>query len=348
MRYKLLGKSGLRVSELALGTMTFGEDWGFGANEPESRKQFDAFAEAGGNFIDTANVYTNGTSEKYLGTFLKGQRDTFIVATKYSGALRPGDVNSGGNHRKSMVPSVERSLRQLQTDYIDLLWVHVWDGSTPVDEVVRSLDALVRSGKVLHIGVSDWPAWVVSQAHTMAELRGWASFAALQIEYSLVQRTPERDLIPMAEAFGIGVTPWSPLGGGVLSGKYTSLDDFKKLQERRQELFFDHTPEQVFALAKSVVAVAKQVGKSPTQVALNWLRYKNTIPILGARDISQLKDSLAATEWELTAEQMAELDEASHIPLGFPHDFLRSAPVRNYFYAGVRDKVDWQNPPNVD
>ena len=208
MRYKLLGKSGLRVSELALGTMTFGEDWGFGASKEESKKIFDAFVEAGGNFIDTAVNYTNGTSEEYLGEFIQGKREQFVIATKYSLTTRPNDPNGGGNHPKNLVQSVEASLRKLKTDYIDVLWLHAWDFMTPVEEVMRGLDDLVRSGKVLYIGVSDTPAWIVSQANTLASLRGWTPFIGLQVEYSLMQRAPERDLLPMAKALDIGVTAW--------------------------------------------------------------------------------------------------------------------------------------------
>ncbi|MDP4163375.1 MAG: aldo/keto reductase, partial [Bacillota bacterium] len=213
MKYKLLGKSGLRVSELALGTMTFGEDWGFGASKEESQKIFNAFVEAGGNFIDTAVNYTNGTSEKYVGEFIREQREQFVLATKYTLNTRPNDPNGGGNHRKNLVQSVEKSLKQLQTDYIDLLWLHAWDFMTPVEEVMRALDDLVRAGKILYVGISDTPAWIVSQANTLASLRGWTPFIGLQVEYNLLQRTPERDLLPMARALDIGVTAWAPMAG---------------------------------------------------------------------------------------------------------------------------------------
>ena len=220
MRYRLLGKSGLRVSELCLGTMTFGEDWGWGSSKDESRQILDAFFEAGGNFIDTANVYTNGTSETLLGEFLKGDRDRAVLATKYTNAMPGTDPNAGGNQRKNMMRSVEASLKRLQTDYIDLYWLHIWDKITPLDEVMRAFDDLVRQGKILHAGVSDMAAWAVARANTLAELRGWTPFVGLQIEYSLIERTVERELIPMAEALGLGVTAWSPLAGGVLTGKY--------------------------------------------------------------------------------------------------------------------------------
>jgi aryl-alcohol dehydrogenase-like predicted oxidoreductase len=213
MRYQLLGRSGLRVSELCLGTMTFGEDWGWGAPKDTSRAIFEAFTEAGGNFLDTANLYTNGTSERLLGEFIHSRRDRYVVATKYTLNMdAQGDPNGAGNHRKSMIQSVEGSLKRLNTDYIDLYWVHAWDTLTPVEEMMRAFDDLVRAGKILYIGASDFPAWQVARANTMAELRGWTSFSALQIEYSLIERTVERELIPMANGMGLTVTPWAPLG----------------------------------------------------------------------------------------------------------------------------------------
>ncbi|NEQ41509.1 MAG: aldo/keto reductase, partial [Okeania sp. SIO3I5] len=217
MQYKLLGKSGLRVSELCLGTMTFGDDWGWGSSQQESKTIYDSFREAGANFIDTANVYTNGTSEKFLGEFIASERDAVVLATKYTNGLGDKNPNGGGNQRKNMVQSVEASLKRLNTDYIDLLWLHIWDFMTPAEEVMRAFDDLVRAGKVLYIGISDAPAWVVAQCNTLAELRGWTQFVGLQIEYSLIQRTPERELLPMSRTFDIGVTAWSPLAGGWLS-----------------------------------------------------------------------------------------------------------------------------------
>src|SRR5512132_3347901 len=220
MKYRLLGNSGLRVSEAALGTMTFGEDWGWGTARDEARKVYDAFREAGGNFIDTANIYTNGTSESFLGEFMEGHRQSIVLATKYTNAMPGTDPNAAGNQRKNMVQSVEASLKRLRTDYIDLYWVHAWDQITPVEEVMRGLDDMVRAGKVLYVGISDAPAWYIAQANTLAQLRGWSPFVGLQIEYSLIERTVERELIPMAKALNIGVTAWSPLSRGVLTGKY--------------------------------------------------------------------------------------------------------------------------------
>src|SRR6185312_6896500 len=222
--YRLLGRSGLRVSPLALGAMTFGQDWGWGADKVEARRLFDTYLDHGGNFIDTANQYTNGTSEAFLGEFAAGRRDSLVIATKYTLASRAGDPNSGGNHRKSMVRSVEESLERLKTDYIDLLYLHAWDGTTPVEEILRAMDDLVRAGKVLYVGISDIPAWQVARMQAIADLRGWSPLVALQIEYSLIERTVERDLIPMAGEMGLGVIPWSPLASGVLTGKYRAAD----------------------------------------------------------------------------------------------------------------------------
>jgi aryl-alcohol dehydrogenase-like predicted oxidoreductase len=340
MRYKLLGKSGLRVAEISLGAMTFGEDWGWGAAKDESRKQFDLYAEAGGNFIDTANLYTNGSSEKLVGEFVAGERDKWVVATKYTFNNQSGEVNLSGNHRKNMVQSVNASLQRLNTDYIDLLWLHGWDFTTPVEEVMRSFDDLVRAGKVLYIGASDTPAWIVAQANTLASLRGWTPFIALQIEYSLRQRTPERDLLPMAKHFDIGVTAWSPLGGGVLTGKYNKggeIDTGGRLPKGAKE--------SDLKIAAVVLQVADEVGRSASQVALNWLRqqdgrFGSVIPIVGARKAEQLKDNLACVEFELAPEQMERLNEVSKIELGFPHDMLRSETVHKFAMSGTLEKID--------
>src|ERR1700681_3501483 len=220
MKYRLLGNSGLRVSEASLGTMTFGDEWGWGSPKAEAQKVYETYREAGGSFIDTANFYTGGTSEKFLGEFMQGHRESVVLATKYSNAAPGNDPNAAGNQRKNMMQAVEASLQRLQTDYIDLYWVHIWDGITPVEEVMRGLDDLVRQGKVLHVGISDALAWWIAQANTLAELRGWTQFIGVQIEYSLAERTVERELIPMSKALSLGVLAWSPLAKGVLSGKY--------------------------------------------------------------------------------------------------------------------------------
>jgi aryl-alcohol dehydrogenase-like predicted oxidoreductase len=342
MRYRLLGRSGLRVSELCLGTMTFGEDLGWGSSKDESRRVLDAFLEAGGNFIDTANFYTNGTSETFLGEFLKGNRDRAVLATKYSLALPGTDPNAGGNQRKNMMRSVEASLKRLQTDYIDLYWLHVWDKMTPLDEVMRAFDDLVRQGKILHAGVSDMAAWAVARANTLAELRGWTPFVGLQIEYSLVQRTVERELLPMAEALGLGVTAWSPLAGGVLTGKYQKGE--AQGSRYGTEMMKQHMPaaDRTEAVVREVLGVAREVGRSPAQVALAWLRQRPTpvIPIVGARRLDQFRDNLACLDLRLADTQVERLDAASRVELGFPHDMYARDMVKGVVYGGMRDQLD--------
>ena len=340
MRYKLLGNSGLRVSELCLGTMTFGEDWGWGADKEESRAVFQAFAEAGGNFLDTANIYTNGTSETLVGEFVKGDREKWVIATKYSLNTRPGDVNACGNHRKNLFQAVEASLKRLGTDYIDLLWLHIWDSLTPIEEVMRAFDDLVRMGKVLYIGISDSPAWIVSQANTLATLRGWTPFIGLQIEYSLKERTPERELLPMAKALNIGVTAWSPLGGGVLTGKYNQPNPVDGRLSMTDQPF--QILDRDLKIAETVLEIAREIGKSPAQVALNWLRNRPNpiIPIIGARRLSQLQDNLACVDFNLTGEQLQRLDNISAISLGFPQELLASQFVRDILLGGVAAQLD--------
>jgi aryl-alcohol dehydrogenase-like predicted oxidoreductase len=341
--YRLLGHSGLRVSPLCLGTMTFGPDWGWGADKAESRKMLDVYADRGGNFLDTANGYTNGTSETFLGEFLQGRRDQFVVATKYTMNTRPKDPNAGGNHRKNLVQALEASLNRLRTDHVDLYWVHVWDGRTPIEEVMRALDDAVRQGKVLYVGVSDMPAWKVAQANTLAHFRGWSPFVALQIEYSLAQRTVERDLVPMAVDLGLGVTPWSPLAGGVLSGKYTEADlkgggTASPTGSRRDvNLAMSMLSRRSLQIAEVVKQVAKEVGATPAQVALNWLLRQPGVvsPIIGARKTAHVEDNLGSLAFHLSDEQLARLDAVSKVELGFPHDFLRSDMVRNVVEGGA-------------
>jgi aryl-alcohol dehydrogenase-like predicted oxidoreductase len=332
MRYTLLGQSGLRVSELALGTMTFGTDWGWGASESESTKQFELFAEAGGTLIDTANRYTNGSAETILGDLLAADRDHFVVGTKYSLNTRDGDLNAGGNHRKNLVQALEASLRRLRTDYVDVLWLHAWDYLTPAEEVMRSLDDQVRLGKVLYLGISDTPAWVVAQLQTLAAVRGWSPFTGLQIEYSLVQREVERELIPMARGLGLGVMAWGPLGAGVLSGKYAGQS--QKQGERR---LAEVDPARL-AIARTVADVAGELGLSSAVVALAWLRAQGgVIPILGARTAQQFADNLACLDAELPQAARDRLDQASHVARGFPHDFLASA---DFIFGGMSDRLD--------
>ena len=339
MRFKLLGHSGLRVSEVALGTMTFGEEWGFGEAADECRKVFDTYSEAGGNFIDTANKYMEGSSEKMIGEFVGDERDRYVIATKYTLAMRNGDPNACGNGRKNLMRAVENSLRRLQTDYIDLLWVHAWDFVTPVEEIMRGLDDLVRSGKVLYVGVSDAPAWTVSRANTLAELRGWSRFIGLQVQYSLVERNIERELIPMADALGLGVLAWAPIAGGVLTGKYTRS---KPTDSKRQNFNQSRLSERNLAIAREVDAVADELGKTSVQVALNWVRQRGSqvFPIIGARTAAQLSDSLGCLGFELEAKHLARLEQASAIELGFPHDFLASDMVQNLVFGDTNDRFD--------
>jgi aryl-alcohol dehydrogenase-like predicted oxidoreductase len=335
MRFKLLGKSGLRVSELCLGTMTFGEDWGWGASKEESKTIFTSYLEAGGNFIDTSVNYTNGTSETFLGEFLQPIRDKIVLATKYSLSRDWDDPNAGGNSRKNMVGSIETSLKRLRTDYIDLYYLHMWDYLTPVEEVMRGLDDLVRSGKVLYIGISDTPAYIVARANTIAELRGWSQFLTLQIPYSLSNRDAERDLLPMARDLGLTVCPWGLLGGGVLTGKYTAAKDEPK---RFQDPTISERTQRVAAVVQEI---AQELQRSTAQVAINWVRQQQhkapLIPILGARTLDQLADNLSVLDWQLDENQLARLDEAGAIELGFPHNFL---PGNKYIFGNTDEQID--------
>ena len=348
MKYRLFGKSGLRVSEAALGTMTFGQERGWGAPKDESRKVYDAFREAGGNFIDTANIYTDGTSESFLGEFLEGHRDSVVLATKYSNAAPGNDPNAAGNHRKSMMHAVEASLKRLRTGYIDLYWVHIWDAITPVEEVMRGLDDLVRQGKVLYVGISDVPAWWIAQANTLADLRGWSRFIGLQIPYNLIERTVERELIPMAKALDIGVTAWSPLSNGVLTGKYHGHGG-SELGRMNSETMKTFMPEQQRAtrVVAAVKIVSEQTGCSMAQVALAWLRYRPVpvIPIIGARKLTQLQDNLASFDLELSAEHLRSLEEASRVELGFPQDLYAIKAVGAIRYGGMRDRILVEDEP---
>ena len=337
MIYKTLGKSGLRVSELCLGTMTFGTEWGYGADKDEAQKQYHAFKDLGGNFIDTANLYTNGTSENFVGSFTQGHREEMVIATKYSLKTGGNGPNAAGNSRKSMMESVEGSLKRLKTDYIDLFYLHAWDFLTPIDEIMRGLDDLVRQGKVLYLGISDTPAWIVSRANTTAELMGWSRFIALQVEYSLIQRTPERELVPMANALGLAITPWAPLAGGALSGKYLNPET----AEGRVVPDSVRRNERATNITKVVVQIAEEKQCTPSQVALRWLLQKpeTTIPIVGARSAAQLSDSLQAHNIKLSATEIDRLNEVSAIELGFPYDFLAQERVRDILFNGYYQKI---------
>ena len=325
MRYKLLGNSGLRVSELALGAMTFGAE-GMGVEMEESRRVYDLFRESGGNFIDTANVYAGGRSEEFLGEFLQGDRERVALATKYTGVTRARDVNAAGNSRKNMMESVHASLRRLNTDYIDLYWIHSRDFMTPIEEVMRGLDDLVSAGKVLYVGVSDAPAWVVAEANTIADWRGWCKFVGLQIRYSLVDRAVERELMPMAKALDLAVTPWGCVAGGILSGKYNADPDTKGRASMRGQI-----PERSLAISQAVIDLAGEIGRTPCQVALNWVRQGEgvIVPLVGARTADQLQDNLGCLDFVLTDEQMSRLNKVSEIEMGFPHDMLSMQQARN-------------------
>jgi aryl-alcohol dehydrogenase-like predicted oxidoreductase len=340
MRYKLFGRTGLRVSELCLGAMTFGEDWGWGAPKEECARMLDAFAEAGGNFIDTANAYTDGTSERIVGELVAPERERWVLATKYTINERPTDPNAGGSHRKSMVQALDASLKRLGTDYIDVYWLHVWDAFTPVEEVVRTLDDAVSAGKVLYVGISDTPAWLVSQAVTLADLRGWTRFAGLQAPYSLVERAVERDLLPMAQALDLAVTTWEPLGGGLLTGRYGT--DREPPQDSRIATtdYGQRVTERNLAIADTLNRVAAERCATSAQVAIAWVRAQQRrgviIPILGARGREQIEDSLGAVDIELSEAELKRLDDVSRIELGFPHDFVGRALA----YGETFDLVD--------
>jgi aryl-alcohol dehydrogenase-like predicted oxidoreductase len=342
MRYRLLGNSGLRVSEICLGTMTFGEDWGWGAAKDEARKMYDAYREAGGNFIDTANIYTLGSSEKFVGEFVRDHRDSMVIATKYTNSMPGNDANAGGNHRKNMFQAVDASLKRLGTDYIDLYWLHIWDQITPVEEVMRGFEDLTRAGKILYAGVSDAPAWWISRANTLAELRGWSKFVGLQIEYSLIERTVERELLPMAKSLGIGVTAWSPLAGGVLSGKYqagaTAKDSRYSSDMMKPMMSTGDRTEKIIAAVKQV---AHQQGKTAPQIAIAWLLHRDQpiIPIIGTRKLAQLHDNLAILDIKLTPDQLRVLDEVGAVPMGFPHDFYSREFVRAISSGGMWEKI---------
>lgn len=343
MKYKLFGRSGLRVSELCLGTMTFGDVHDWSSNKDESRKVFDTFVQAGGNFLDTANFYTKGTSEQYLGEWIAPNRDYYVVATKYTLATDPKNPNASGNSNKNLITSVEKSLKRLNTDYIDLLWLHAWDNMTPIDEIMRSLDALVRQGKVLYVGFSDAPAWLVSQGNTLADLRGWAPFVAVQLEYSLVQRSIEPEFFSMTEALDLAINAWSPLGMGLLTGKYTRSPGEGNHRFQVNDWWASvYMTEQRLAVAREVDAVADEVGATSSQVALAWmLRKKQQLfPIVGAKTSKQLKENLGALDVTLSDEQVKRLDAVSAIELPFPYNFLNQDSLKGILAGDFADRIE--------
>jgi aryl-alcohol dehydrogenase-like predicted oxidoreductase len=325
--YVTLGRSGLRVSPLCLGAMTFGEDLGWGSSVEESEQIIDRYVELGGNFIDTANFYTASHSEKIIGDHVgrhPARRDRLTIATKFSGNLYPGDPNGGGSGRKAIINACENSLRRLQTDYIDLYWLHMWDANTPIDETMAALDDLVRAGKVRYLGVSDTPAWKIVEANLIARFRGWSSFIGLQIEYSLLQRTVEQELVPMAAEFGLGITPWSPLAGGALSGKYTRGNAGQHESDRGALLDVN---EKTYDVVDELEVIAKAHDTSVASVALAWVHAKPGVTsiIIGARRLSQFEDNIRALDVTLTAEEVARLDAITEPTLGFPQNMLPMA-----------------------
>lgn len=316
--------------------MGFGTEWGWGTDKEESKKIFDTFANADGNFFDTANRYTEGTSEKFLGEFIASDRDHFVIATKYTLKDRNGDLNFSGNHRKNLMRSVRESLKRLNTDHIDVLWMHAWDSMTPTEEIMRGLDDLISRGLVHYVGVSDAPAWVVSQANTMAQLRGWSQFIGLQVEYSLIQRTVEFDLFTMAKAFGMTVTPWAPLAGGALTGKYLRGEK-GRIKEGSKRL-----GERATMISKKVVEISERLGVTPAQVALNWTRQhrdQSIIPIIGATKVPHVEDMIGATRVILPVEVIQELNEVSKIEIPFPYSFFTEPTASDVIFSGAKEKL---------
>jgi aryl-alcohol dehydrogenase-like predicted oxidoreductase len=341
-QYRLLGRSGLRVSPLSLGTMTFGQDWGWGADASESRRIFDLYLDRGGNFVDTAVNYTDGASERLLGEFLRDKRERVVLATKFTMAREQGNPNSGGNHRRNMQRSVEQSLRQLATDRIDLFYVHAWDFTTQPEEVMRALDDLVRAGKIVYAGISNTPAWRIAQMQTIAQQFGWSPFVALQIEYSLIERSVEHELIPMAAALGMGVLPWAPLGGGVLTGKYTRADvaDSREagVAATRKGVIASkgQITDRTLDIADAVRSVAQEIGATASQVALAWTLTNPAVtsPLMGARTLAQAEDNLGALAVVLSDEQRARLDAASELEPIFPARFVGRPLVQQLIFGG--------------
>ncbi len=342
LRYRLFGRTGLRVSSFALGTGNFGTGWGYGASPADAQAIYRRYREAGGNFVDTADQYQFGQSETIVGECIAGDRDEIVLATKYSlGDTPAGGLQSTGNSRKAMQRSVEASLRRLKTDRIDLMWVHMPDGVTPIDEIVRGLDDLARAGKILYAGLSDFPAWRVASAATLAELRGTLPIAAVQLEYSLVERTAERELLPMAAAFGLGVVGWSPLGGGLLTGKYRQGETGRA--QGLGAVIHAESDARKTATLDAVLAIAQETDRPPGQVAIAWVLSRGTLPILGPRTLAQLDDNLASAQVRLSAEQLRRLDAASAITLGFPHDVVAASHDR--LAGGQAAQTDFSPQP---
>jgi aryl-alcohol dehydrogenase-like predicted oxidoreductase len=341
--YTTLGRSGLRVSPLCLGTMTFGTQWGWGSEESAARTILDRYLEAGGNFIDTADGYTNGQSEEMLGKFIgeRGLREQVVLATKFTFNALQGNPNTGGNGRKNIYRALEASLRRLKTDFIDLYWLHAWDTVTPVEEVVSTLNDLVRNGKIRHYGFSDTPAWYLARARTLAEKEGKEPLVALQLEYSLIERNIEREHIPAAQELGMALCPWSPLAGGFLSGKYKREGDSGtgegRLEVQKGNPIFNRFKDRNWQVLDALLAVAKELGRKPAQVALNWVATQPgiTSTIIGATKTEQLADNLAAIEFTIPAELRRRLDEASALEPVHPYVFFEG-PIQTMIHGGTR------------
>jgi aryl-alcohol dehydrogenase-like predicted oxidoreductase len=346
MRYKLFGKhTGLRVSELVLGAGTFGTRWGHGAEPDEAGRIFNAYADAGGNFIDTANGYQFGQSEEILGDLLSGRREEFVLATKFTFQTDPkAGILATGNSRRSMVSSVEASLKRLKSDRIDLYWAHVSDGATPLEEIVRGFDDLARAGKILYAGLSDFPAWRVARAATIAELRGVTPIAGLQVEHSLVERTTEQELLPAGQALGLGIVAWSPLGGGVLTGKYRQGEKGRR-EGFGGRVFQEENSSHRTAILDTLIAVAKDAGVTPAEIAIAWVASKGSLPIIGPRTLAQLENNLAAAKVTLSPAQITRLDEASAIAPVFPFRMLNNPETQQGFTGGKLGQFDASAEP---
>ncbi|PTY06005.1 oxidoreductase [Verrucomicrobia bacterium LW23] len=338
LRYKVFGRTGLRVSSIALGTGNFGKGWGYGTDRDEAQQIYAAYRAAGGNFIDTADQYQFGQSEEMVGAFIQPERDSVVLATKFSLGNNPAAGLQGtGNSRRSLVQSVESSLRRLKTDRIDILWVHFPDGVTPIDEIARGLDDLVRSGKILYPGLSNFPAWRVATAVTLAEAHGWTPVSAVQLEYSLVERTAEREVLPMAEAFNLGAVTWSPLGGGLLTGKYRKGETGRA--QGLGAVIHAESDARKTAILDEVLAIAQETGKPPGQIAIAWVLARGRLPLIGPRTLQQITDNLASATLVLTPEQVTRLTTASAFPLGYPHEVV--ATVAGPIAGGKAELLDY-------
>jgi aryl-alcohol dehydrogenase-like predicted oxidoreductase len=346
--YITLGHSGLRVSPFTLGTMTFGEEWGWGASAADSEAMLDDYLERGGNFIDTANLYTNGHAEKIVGDHLArqpGRRDRVVIGSKFFGNLYAGDPNGGGAGRKAIVQQLEQSLRRLQTEYIDVYWLHNWDRGAPVEETLRTLDDLVRAGKIRYVGFSDVPAWKTAEAQILARFRGWAPIIAVQLEYSLLERTVEGELIPMAQDLGMGVMPWSPLKSGFLSGRFSRRNS--GVVDSPRSGMVGSPSERDYDVIDVLEQVADETGASPATVAIAWVHGRPGVSstLIGARRLDQLRSNFAALDLTLTPEQLTALDEISAPTLNFPAENNREfAPLVQFAGATVDGQEHGPSP----